>query len=304
MCGGDTEGVAIDSTEFTFVPGPRLPGGTYDWDIGTAGSTTMLAFSVLSLACFADQPVRARIQGGVFQDYAPSPYHLEHVLAALLHRMGVTVHLEVTRPGYVPQGAGALQLTVTPVSRGLPALTLTQPGEMREVRGIAVASHLAERHVSDRMASACQEHLTAAGLSCSIERVDDTTAQHAGANLAIWAESTTGCVFGADRAGVFGRSSESIGTFVAKTFLQDVRSGATVDRHVADQLVLFAALAHGTSRYIVPRESEHLATNLWLIGQFGARGVIERRQVVIDGLGLTRAPTPEGASIRQPTSIA
>jgi RNA 3'-terminal phosphate cyclase (ATP) len=139
------------------------------------------------------------------------------------------------------------------------------------------------------MASMCQELLTAAGLSCSIERVDDTTAGHAGANLAIWAGSTTGCCFGADRAGAIGRSSEAIGTFVAKTFLQDVRSGATVDRHLADQLVVFAALAHGTSRYLVPRETEHLAANLWLIEQFGARGVVEGKQVVIEGLGLTRA---------------
>jgi RNA 3'-terminal phosphate cyclase (ATP) len=303
MCGGRTEGVSVDSREFTFVPGPRVAGGTYHWDIGTAGSTTMLAFSVLPLACFADQPVRARIEGGVFQDCAPSPYYVQHVLAALLRRLGAAVHLEVVRPGYAPQGAGVLQLTVTPVSREVAALTLTQAGETREVRGIAVASHLAERHVSDRMASTCQEHLTAAGLSCAIERIDDTTAEHAGASLAIWAESSTGCVFGADRAGAFGRSSEAIGTFVARAFLQDLRSGGTVDRHLADQLVLFAALANGTSRYIVPRETEHLTTNLWLIGRFGAHGVVERRQVVIDGLGLTPAQEAEGASVREPTLI-
>jgi RNA 3'-terminal phosphate cyclase (ATP) len=145
---------------------------------------------------------------------------------------------------------------------------------------------LAERRVSERMASACEDHLRAADLSCSIERIDDKTAYHAGASLAIWAESTTGCRLGADRAGALGRSSEGIGEFVAKAFLQDLRSGATVDRHAADQLVLFAALAHGTSRYIVPRETEHLATNLWLIGQFGARGTVDKRHVVIEGLGL------------------
>jgi len=303
LCGADTEGVSVDSTEFTFVPGPRLAGGTYDWHIPTAGSTTMLAFGVLPLACFADRPVRARIEGGAFQDYAPSAYHLQHVLTPLLERMGVSIHLEVTRPGYVPQGNGVLQLTVTPAARELAALTLIQPGEIREVHGIAMASHLVKRRVSDRMASVCQQDLTAAGLSCAIERVDDTTAEQAGANLAIWAESSTGCLFGADRAGAFGRSSEAIGTFVAETFLQDVRSGATVDRHVADQLVLFAALAHGTSRYIVPRETEHLRTNLWLIGQFGVHGVVERRQVVIDGLGLARRHIEEGASVRQPTPI-
>jgi RNA 3'-terminal phosphate cyclase (ATP) len=304
ICGARTEGVAIDSTEFTFVPGPRISGGTYDWDIGTAGSTTMLAFSVLPLACFADKPIQARIDGGVFQDSAASPYYLQHVLGALVQRMGLSVRLDVVRPGYVPGGAGVVQLTVTPVSRALQALTLVQPGDVRAVRGVAPASHLAQRHVSDRMASTCQEHLTAAGLSCAIERVDDTTALHAGANLAIWAESTTGCMFGADRAGALGRSSEAIGTLVAKTFLQDLRSGATVDRHVADQLVLFSALAHGTSRYIVARETEHLVTNLWLIRQFGARGVVERRQVVVNGFGVTRAPATEGMSVRQPTPIA
>jgi RNA 3'-terminal phosphate cyclase (ATP) len=304
MCGARTEGVVVDSTEFTFVPGSRVEGGAYDWAIGTAGSTTMLAFSVLPLACFADQPVEARIEGGVFQDYAPSPYHLQHVLAPLLQRMGVRVQLNVVRPGYVPVGAGVVQLTIAPVSGALQPLTLVQPGAVQEARGTALASHLAQRHVSDRMASVCEQQLSAGGVPCAIERVEDTTAQHAGANLAIWAESTTGCVFGADRAGVFGRSSEAIGTFVAKTFLQDVGSGATVDRHLADQLVLFAALAQGTSRYVVPRETEHLATNLWLIGQFGARGRVERRQVVIDGLGVTRAQVKEGARLWQPTPIA
>jgi RNA 3'-terminal phosphate cyclase (ATP) len=304
MCGAETDGVWIDSTEFTFVPGSRVSGGTYDWDIGTAGSTTMLAFSVLPLACFADSPVRARIEGGVFQDYAPSPYHLQHVLATLLQRMGVTVRLEIGRPGYVPRGAGVIQLTVTPTPRELQPLTFSEAGAIREVRGIALASHLAHRRVSERMASVCEGYLTAAGLSCSIERVDDTTAHHAGASLAIWTEGTTGGCLGADRAGAIGRSSEAIGTCVAKTFLEDLRSGATVDRHVADQLVLFAALARGTSRYIVPRETEHLTTNLWLIEQFGAHGAIEGRQVVVDGLGLRRAQATEGVGVRQPATNA
>jgi RNA 3'-terminal phosphate cyclase (ATP) len=304
MCGGDTEGVTVDSTEFTFVPGSALAGGTYSWNISTAGSATMLVLSVLPLACFADRPVRARIEGGVFQDHAPSPYHLQHVLAPLLQRMGVAARLKAVRPGYVPQGAGVLELTVTPVARELPALTLAEPGVLREARGVALASHLADRRVSDRMASACEERLAAAGVPCAIERVYDTTAQHAGASLAVWGEDSAGSVFGADRAGAVGRSSEAIGAFVARRFLQDVRSGATVDRHVADQLVLFAAVAQGTSRYIVPLETDHLTTNLWLIGRFGARGVVERRQVVVDGLRLTRARAVEGAIVRQPTRIA
>jgi RNA 3'-terminal phosphate cyclase (ATP) len=249
----------------------------------------MLALSILPLACMADRPTRARIEGGVFQDSAPSPHLLQHVLAPVLQRAGVTVDVETTRPGYVPHGGGVIQLTVTPAPAGLQPIALVEPGAVGQVCGIALSSHLADRRVSDRMATVCEDRLGTAGLSCSIERVDDTTAGHAGANLAIWAETTTGCRIGADRAGALGRSSEAIGRFVAETFLEDVRSGATTDRHLADQLVLFAALARGTSRYIVPRETEHLTSNLWLIAQFGARGGVDRRQVVIEGLALSRA---------------
>jgi RNA 3'-terminal phosphate cyclase (ATP) len=67
-----------------------------------------------------------------------------------------------------------------------------------------------------------------------------------------------------------------------------VSSGATVDRHLADQLVLFCALARGTSRYIVPRDSPHLESNLWLVKQFGTRATVEARRVEIQGLALTR----------------
>jgi RNA 3'-terminal phosphate cyclase (ATP) len=286
LCGASTDGVHVESREFTFVPGERIAGGTFDWNIGTAGSTTMLALSVLPVACFADAPVSARIEGGVFQDFAPSPHHLQHVLAPLLRRMDADIDLSVKRPGYVPGGAGVVQLTVTPSSRGLTGITLTDPGKLDAVRGIALASLLAGRRVSDRMAATCEAELEPAGLACDIERVLDDDARHAGANLSIWGESTTGCRFGADRAGRFGRTSEAIGEFVARTFLVDVRSGATVDRHLADQLIVFAALAHGRSTYIVPEVTAHVLSNLWLVRQFGATASVTDTEIAIDGIAL------------------
>jgi RNA 3'-terminal phosphate cyclase len=54
---------------------------------------------------------------------------------------------------------------------------------------------------------------------------------------------------------------------------------------MADQLVLFAALAEGTSRYLVPYQTDHLGSNLWLTSQFGARVILQGAQVMIDGLG-------------------
>jgi RNA 3'-terminal phosphate cyclase (ATP) len=288
LCQATTEGVYVGARDFTFVPRASIKGGSFTWDIGTAGSATMLALSILPLACFADTPTTACITGGVFQDFAPAPYHMQYVLAPLLERMGVRIALRVVRAGYVPRGAGVIELHVTPTQRPLRPLTLAEQGHLHRVYGIAFSSHLQGRRVSERMARTCEEHLVKGGFSATIERINDTAALHAGASLAVWSESSTGCIVGADRAGARGRSSEAIGRFVAEALLADLARGATVDRHMADQLVLFAALADGASHYRVPYQTDHLASNLWLASQFGVQAILQEQQVRIEGLGFSR----------------
>lgn len=288
LCGAQTEGVRVDSRELVFRPGKRIRGGRYDWDIGTAGSAPMLVLGVLPLACLADSPLTARVSGGVFQDFAPSPFHLARVLAPLLARMGARIAIRVLRPGYVPEGDGLLELRVQPAAHGLAPLELVDAGTVREVRGIALSSHLAARRVSERMARACEESLAGYGLPSTIERREDATAARPGAGLAVWAETSSGCFFGADCAGAPRRTSERIGRRVARSLLEDLGSGATVDRHLADQLVLFAALARGVTRYRVPGESAHLRTNLWLVERFGARTERDGLEVEVQGLGFRR----------------
>ena len=287
MCGGAVEGAHVGSREFTFTPGDRIPGGRFEWNIGTAGSTTMLALSVLPVACFAETPVSARIEGGVFQDFAPSPHHLKHVVAPLLRRMGADIDVTVERPGYVPGGAGVIEVTVGRSTRPLRGIDLAEPGRVDQVDGVALASHLADRKVAERMAVACEGRLASASIGADLVQVLDSDARHAGASLAIWSESTTGCLFGADQAGKRGRTAEAIGEFVAEAFLADARSGATVDRHAADQLVLFAALANGRTRYVVPEVNDHVDSNVWLVSEFGANVAVAGKQVAIDGLSLT-----------------
>jgi RNA 3'-terminal phosphate cyclase (ATP) len=286
LCAAETEGLALGSDEFRFRPGATIPGGRFAWDIGTAGSTTMLALGILPLACFAHESVTARITGGVFQDFAPSPHHMQHVLAPLLARMGIQLELRVLRAGYVPRGAGVIELHVRPARGALAPLVLGEQGVVRCVSGVAFASHLAERRVAERMARTCETRLGDAGMPCKIEREDDSLALHPGASLAVWADTSTSARLGADRAGARRRSSESIGRFVAGHLLGDLATGATTDRHVADQLVPFAALAKGVSEYLVPRSTAHLETNLWLAERFGATARLEGNRVRVEGLGV------------------
>jgi RNA 3'-terminal phosphate cyclase (ATP) len=286
MCDADTTGLAVGATEFTFAPRSRPRGGRYRWEIGTAGSTTMLAMTVLPLAAWADGPVEVDVVGGVYQDFAPSPHHLQRVLAPLLARMGVHFELAVVRPGYVPRGAGELTLRVEQATAPLRPVRLEDQGEIESVEGIATSSRLEAARVSDRMADACAEVLAEAGLPCEIERRYDDASAQAGAGLGVWATTSTGARIGADGAGAPGRPSEWIGRHVAEDLLADLAGGATTDRHAADMLVLWAALAKGESRWRAPAATDHLTTNLWLVSLFGAATRLDRTWAVVDGIGI------------------
>jgi len=270
ICEGIVEGGRIGSREITFRPGKVIRGGTYAFDIGTAGSTTMLALSIIPLALFATSPSHYTITGGLFQDYAPSVYHVKYVLLPLLRKMGAHIKIDITQPGYTPRGGGQLHVDVTPVKQCLKSLTLTERGRLATVKGIVLSSRLAKRGVTTRMARECSRILEKRGYRPVIERLSDTldkpvyekTALQAGASLAVWALSETGCVVGADMAGAPGRAAEFIGRQVAHRLLQTLDTDATVDEYIADQLIPFAALASGISSYKIPKITEHIKTRL------------------------------------------
>jgi RNA 3'-terminal phosphate cyclase (ATP) len=76
VCQGTLEGGTVGSQELLFRPGRLSQGGHFQWDIGTAGSTTMLALALLPVATFAQGPQTFHLTGGLFQDCAPSAFHL------------------------------------------------------------------------------------------------------------------------------------------------------------------------------------------------------------------------------------
>jgi RNA 3'-terminal phosphate cyclase (ATP) len=307
MCGGSVEGASLGSRQILFKPGRTISGGRFRWDIGTAGSTTMLALTILPIALFAPSASVHEITGGLFQDFAPSLFHLEHTLLPTLRKMGADLQVRILRPGYVPKGGGRIRLEVEPVKASLKPLLFASRGKIASIRGVALASHLSERRVSQRMATACREALAGRGWDSKIEAVDETADQPAfdkasiqpGAALAIWAATENGCILGADMAGARGRSAESIGKRTATALMEDLDSGASVDRHLADQVIPFAGLADGTSSYMIPAVTDHVEARMWLVEKMlGARVKVEGRKLTIEGVGMCSAPLDWGKTTK------
>ena len=286
ICEGSLTGGEVGSKEIRFKPGGKVSGGYYEWDIGTAGSTTLLATTLLPAACFSRGALSFKICGGLFQDFAPSAYHMQYVLSPLLDKMGITARLNIIRPGYVPRGGGIIEVAVEPVAGKIKPIALPHQGKVTGIEGIALSSHLGQRKVSERMAAKCNEALKSSGYTAEIAIAHDELALQRGAALTVYAKTSSGCIIGADRAGAPRRTSEDIGKYVAGNLIEDLATGATVDRYLADQLIIFAALADGVSQYRIPMLTEHVETNLWLVETvLGAKTEINHNVVRIHGIG-------------------
>jgi len=286
LSSGKLEGAEVGSREIFYYPGEKVSTGVFEWDIGTAGSATMMACALIPLGLFAEGGTRFRIRGGLFQDNAPTAFHMGEVLLPLLRQMGAGVSMKTIRPGYVPKGRGELEVSVEPAKAPLTALEKTKRGDICRIDGISLASHLAGQSVARRMAVRSRELLEQKGFNPQIDIIEDTSAVQSGAALLVRARSVDGCLLGFDRAGKRGRSSESIAESVVEGLLADLATGAAVDRFAADQLILFAGFARGQSRYVVPCLTDHIESNLWLIERILGCGTEVRGNLIcIDGIG-------------------
>ena len=204
----------------------------------------------------------------------------------LFKRMGIEAEMRMERPGYVPRGEGQLALHVTPVTHQLHHQTLVDRGAIQRLWGVALASHLAARHVSERMAESARRLLQSHGYDPEFQIQNDTSAPQPGAALAVFVDCAGGARLGADRAGALGRPAEAIGQQVARQLLADLETGAALDRFAADQIIPFAALASGESRFSVPMMTDHMQSSAWLAKRFlGAEVKMTERQLSIHGAG-------------------
>jgi len=66
-----------------------------------------------------------------------------------------------------------------------------------------------------------------------------------------------------------GKPAERVAEEACSALLHHYQSGAALEQHLADQLILPAALCRGESVFSVERISTHLVTNAWVVERFG-----------------------------------
>ena len=267
LCNAKVEGALLRSRELWFTPG-EVRGGSYEAEIGTAGSIPMLLLTVLPICARAKEPVRLHIaKGGTDTWSAPTINYLRFVLLPTLKKVRLNAQLTVHKYGYYPKGMGEVTLTVEPCPK-LEPLRLEEFGNLTGIKGYSVCTFLAEKHVAQRQADAAKQILAQSGFTMSTEVVNDTSNPlQKGSSIVLWAETDSGALLGADAIGELGKPSKAVGREAAENFLREVESEATVDVHLADMLVPYVTMAEEESAYVTRLISEHLDTNMWLTQQ-------------------------------------
>ena len=275
LCGANVEGLEIGSKEIVFRPGP-IGGGRHSFDVGTAGSITLVLQACLPVAFAAREPVRLRLSGGTDVRWSPPLDYFARVFLPILRRMGSHANIELVRRGYYPRGGGLVEVTVEPALRWS-SIEMQEPGGLRSIRGIAHVSNL-PADIPKRMKHAAMRRLHGFADAKIEERVyagDDAIGQ--GGALVLWAE-TDYAVLGATSLAERGKSSEKVAEEAAKELRAEIESGVTLDVHAADQVLVYLAQADGPSAFTVREVSGHLNTMVWLLRQFVPREIAIARE--------------------------
>jgi RNA 3'-terminal phosphate cyclase (ATP) len=261
ISGARVEGAEVGSRELTFAPGDVSP-GEYRFDIGTAGSTTLVLQTVLPALLRASKPSLLTLEGGTHNPQAPPFEFLDRAFLPLVRRMGPRVEAELEHPGFYPAGGGRFAVVVEPFPR-LAGLDLLERGAVRARRATAIVSGL-PRHIAERELRQVELETGWGPESLELRELPHPRGPGNAVLLEVESDSVTEVFAGIGEKGV---PAEEVASRAVREMRCYLDAGVPVGKHLADQLLLLLALA-GSGSFLTLPLSRHATTQIDLIPRF------------------------------------
>lgn len=275
ICDAELTGAKLGSTQLTFTPqSPPIP-GLYEFNVaearegGSAGAATLVLQTVLLPLALAKGASTVTVKGGTHVPWSPSFHYLQNVYLPMVAKLGVEATANLVAWGWYPAGQG--EITVEIPGRGVaknppgPNNQWLKPGPLKQITGLAVASSL-PAHIAQRMRNRAVNLLTEADLPANVDpqRVRSTSP---GAGIFLTAQYRH-CWAGFGALGKKGKPSEKVAQEAVDALLAFHQSGAVLDAHLTDQLILPMAACGFSGTVSAERITQHALTNLWAVEQF------------------------------------
>jgi len=290
IVGADVTGDTLGSATLEFQPGGAPVAGTYRVDVaearegGSAGAASLVLQTVALPLALAEGESTVTVMGGTHVPWSPPYDFLQDVWLATLRRLGLNASARLDAWGFYPAGDGEITLQIAGAPSGsaalLEPLPATDRGRLTGISGRAVAANLPS-HIAQRMADRAEALLRPLGVPVRIN-TERVRAVSPGAWIFLKPDYEAGCA-GFGGHGRRGKPAEEVAEDAVAELMAHHQSGAVLDRHLSDQILLPLAFADGPSEFTSAAVTRHLETNAWAIGQFGIAKIdIERAP---DGTG-------------------
>jgi RNA 3'-terminal phosphate cyclase (ATP) len=264
ITGSKMKGVEPGSVHLFFEPG-QIKAGSYSFDVGTAGSTSLVLQTMIPALLFGKGVSRVVITGGTHVPWSPCFHYLRQVFGPALACMGNVLSLEIEHWGWYPKGGGKMKAEISPASR-LCSTERAQRGELKEICVLSAVSNL-PMSIGERQRDQLIRRFHSHGFKTP--RVEMVNAPSQGTGTLVFLMcSFEGGTAGFTSLGQKGKRAEEVADDAFSALFQFLASDAAVDEHLADQLILYMALAKGRSSIVTERITTHLKTNMWVVEQF------------------------------------
>jgi RNA 3'-terminal phosphate cyclase (ATP) len=271
------EGAELNSQRLLFAPqrSDWRPIGTEHlrFDIGTAGSTSLVLQTLLPVLMHKGLDADIEVLGGTHNPLAPSTDFLQRCFAPQINALGLgTIDLQLRRYGLAPKGGGEIAMRYRADPRAGDAHAWMHRLQQRTAVKLSLAVIYGGRApdaLADKLATfeSALQKLSSSTHGAIARDVIDAGATGPGMVLQFGAD--LGCV--QELITLYPSRNESLerlserGARELKRYLQ---SEAHIGTHLADQLLLPLAIAGGGS-FSAMSGDLHLATNAWVLEQFG-----------------------------------
>jgi len=269
LCNGSLEGDFLESQEIKFWPGNTYKDRVFI-NIPTAGSITLILQTLILPSLFAPIPIKITFRGGATDTFfSPTIDYFRYVFLKILKQMteigALPVEINILKRGYYPEGGAKVEVSITPSK--LKPINLIESGNFEKILVISGASEfLKEKKVAERQIAGVREVLGKLKLPIE-EKVQYYQTQCPGSQICIIAEFEN-TIIGTDNLGKIGKRAEEVGKEAAFQLLKEQKTRTCLDKHLADQILPYMALATKPSRAAVSEITNHCKTNIWVVEKF------------------------------------
>ncbi|KAA8734696.1 RNA 3'-terminal phosphate cyclase [Acinetobacter qingfengensis] len=254
------QGAELHSQRLYFAP-QHVQSGKYQFQIGSAGSTTLVLQTLLPALLLQNQASELTISGGTHNPLAPTADFIEQCFLPALKKLGIDTEFKLNKAGFFPIGAGEIYIKIQPWQHRN-RLNLLDCGALQSIGAFAAVLNLSEKaQIVQRELATLNKRLK---LDTQHQFHLNGISQGNTVYVKVECENHTQLF---TSLGEIRKSAEQIANHLAEQVKQYMESSAAVDEYLADQLLLPLALGQGgefTAQYI----SEHTRTQASMIEKF------------------------------------